>query len=115
MAFTELEARRNEAALRSFLDRCRPPAHIRSKLDIGYSVDGQVVEVFEIRPDWKDEKIIRNHAFARLRFFKSRGLWRLYWLRANLKWDIYEPHADHKHLERALAVIEADEYGCFFG
>ena len=53
MALTELEAARVRNAMQAFLERYRPPAHIRPKLDIGYRISGQSVEIFEIRPVWR--------------------------------------------------------------
>jgi len=115
MTFTELEAKRNESAVREFMEKRRPPPHIRSRLDIGYEFNGQVIDLFAIRPDWQDETTLRQHPFARIRYVKSQGEWRLYWKRADLKWHIYEPSPRHKFLKQALEVIHADAYCCFFG
>jgi hypothetical protein len=52
---------------------------------------------------------------ARVRYFRSRGEWQLYWRRQDLKWHLYEPSAIHKSLRSALHVVVADAYGCFFG
>ena len=37
-------------ALENFVERIRPPLHIREKLDIGYKIEDQSIFVFEIRP-----------------------------------------------------------------
>ena len=43
----------------AFIKKIRPPKEIRDKLDIGYRIDGQIIEIFEIRPNWANpvEKI----------------------------------------------------------
>lgn len=45
--------------MEAFLERKRPPEHIRPKLDIGYKIEGQSIIIHEIRPFWNDaSKII---------------------------------------------------------
>jgi hypothetical protein len=46
MALTELELKRCEKELQSFLERRRPPPHIRSEVDFGYRIVGHSVEHF---------------------------------------------------------------------
>ena len=53
MALTELKRQRCEKALSDFMARRRPPLHARDQLDLGYRMEGQSIEIFEIRPDWK--------------------------------------------------------------
>ena len=36
-------------------------------------------------------------------------------MRRDLKWHSYEPFPETKLFEAFLAVVERDEYGCFFG
>jgi hypothetical protein len=115
MAFTEAERAENLASLKWFVERHRPPEHLRSQVDIGYSIVGHTVEVFEIRPEWRDASSTRHLPFARVRFFRSREEWKLYWRRSDLKWYGYEPSEFHKSLRSALQVVDADAYGCFFG
>ena len=115
MAFTLQEAARNEAALRSFIEAIRPPVHIRKELDFDYSASGHAIELHEIRPDWQGREKLVYRPFARIRCFKTTGWWRLYWMRSDLKWHIYDPSADHRSLRAALEVVRADAYGCFFG
>lgn len=115
MAFNDIERACNLAALKWFLDQRRPPEHIRPQLDIGYAVVGQTTDVFEIRPDWQDQTATRHTPVARIRYVKSQDEWRLYWMRRNLKWHLYQPDPVHASLKDALAVVHADEQCCFFG
>ncbi|MFO1280488.1 MAG: hypothetical protein U1F04_13130 [Burkholderiaceae bacterium] len=71
MPFTDSERATNLAALKGLLDRRRPPERIRPRLDIGYAVVGQTVDVFEIRPDWQDPSTTRHTPVARVRFIRS--------------------------------------------
>ena len=115
MAFSEHERAANHAALKWFLARRSPSEHIRAQLDFGYAIVGHIVDVQGIRPGWQDKSITRQRAFARVRSVRAKDHWRLYWMRANLKWRLYEPQPLHDSLQEALAVIDDDRYGCFFG
>jgi hypothetical protein len=115
MPLSELELKRCEIALAAFMARHRPPAHIRDKLDFGYRVSGQSVEVFEIRPDWRDHSIKRETPVAKATFVRTQNHWRIFWMRRDLKWHSYEPDAEVKTLEAFLDVVGRDEYACFFG
>ena len=115
MAFSELERTANHAALKWFLARHEPPAHVRDKLDFGYAIVGHTVDLVEIRPDWQDKTTTRQRPFARIKFVRSHDEWRLYWMRGDLKWYLYEPAPLHENLQDALAVVDKDHHGCFFG
>ena len=65
MPFTDSERAANLAALKWFVHRRRPPEDIRPKLDIGYAVVEQTVDLFEIRPDWQDPSTTRHTPVAR--------------------------------------------------
>jgi len=115
MAFTDVERAENLATLKWFIEHRRPPEHLRSQVDFGYSVEGHIVDIFEVRPEWEDKTSTRHTPLARVRFFRTRGRWKLYWMRSDLKWHSYQPSELHKSLRSALHVVDADAYGCFFG
>ena len=115
MAFNELELKKIEKALSAFLEKRRPPAHIRSQLDLGYELSGQSVELFEIRPQWDDPATIHRHPFAKCTYVRAQNEWRVYWLRADLKLHRYEPVPTVPTIEKFLAIVDADRYCCFFG
>jgi len=52
-----------EKTIQEFLKKRRPPEEIRSQVDVGVTYKDQVVEIFEIRPQWDNPKIIRHHPF----------------------------------------------------
>lgn len=115
MALSEFEIRKCEKLLGEFIKKRRPPAHIRNELDLGYRIKGQSVEIFEIRPMWKnpDKKI--EETVAKTTYVKTRKAWRVYWQRADLKWHRYEPAPEVASLEEFLETVDRDEYACFFG
>ena len=102
--------------MNEYIERHRPPVHIRPELDIGYRISGQSVEIFEIRPAWRGEPgETMEQAVAKTTFVKTQGIWKIYWQRADLKWHRYEPDAEAPDLETFIKVVERDEYCCFYG
>lgn len=103
--------------IEEFITRIRPPVEIREKLDIGYVYEQNVLIIFEIRPfllDMKSGKKMKME-FAKIRYIKSRKLWKLYWMRASGKWELYEPYPESEILSILLEVIDEDGYGAFKG
>ena len=105
----------NEKKIQSYVNSKRPPIEIRDKLDFGYKYEGRTVELFAIRPKWNTKDEYQHIPYARIKYVKTLNIWKLYWQRASLKWVTYEPLPQSSNLEELLEVIEADEYGCFYG
>lgn len=104
-----------EKTIQEFLKKRRPPEGIRSQLDVGVTYENQVVEIFEIRPQWDDPKIIRHHPMAKSRYIKSKKIWKVYWMRASGKWEPYPLRPQVTHLSEFLDIVDRDELGCFWG
>jgi hypothetical protein len=115
MAFNDLDRKRIEEVMAAFLAKRRPPQHIRPELDIGYRLIEQSVEIFEIRPQWDNPSIIREHPFAKATYVRTQNLWKVFWKRADLKWHGYDPASTVQSIEEFLVAVDADPYGCFFG
>ena len=115
MTLSEFEIKKVKNAAEAFLAIKRPPPHIRKQLDIGCRIDNQSVEIFEIRPDWRDESVILEHSLAKATYVKTQKVWRIYWQRADLKWHSYEPVATVKTIEEFFDAVVDDSCGCFWG
>ena len=63
---TEFDTKRCEKLVSKFIERRRPPAHIRAKLDLSFRISGQSVEIFEVRPNWRDETNIREELWSKV-------------------------------------------------
>jgi hypothetical protein len=111
----DLERKRVENTLAAFVEKRRPPVHLRDKVDLGFRFDGRSVELFEIRPRWDKPAEKIEEAVAKARYLKSRDEWLVYWQRADLKWHKYGPTPEVDTLEAFLALVDEDEYACFFG
>ena len=101
--------------MESFILRNRPPVELRDKVDLGYSNQKNVIEIFEIRPIWSMPSETQQLPFAKIKYIKSRKIWKLYWMRASGKWQSYGPSPEYSNLEEALDEIDKDPFGCFKG
>ncbi|HLF86213.1 MAG TPA: DUF3024 domain-containing protein [Nitrospiria bacterium] len=52
---------------------------------------------------------------AKATYVKTQRIWRIYWQRAHLKWHCYEPNPEVGTIEDFIALVDNDEYACFFG
>ena len=41
MAFSELQLKKYEKVVKEFIEKNRPPIHLRKELDLGYKIEGQ--------------------------------------------------------------------------
>ena len=115
MALSEFERERFERMVSAFLEKRRPPPHVRPQLDLGFRIAGQSVELFEIRPRYDKPSEKLEHAFAKATYVNSQGVWRVFWQRADLKWHRYDPAPEVPSLEDFLQLVQEDKHACFFG
>lgn len=99
----------------SFIEKIRPPKEVRLQLDICYKIDKQSIIIFEIRPKWDDPKLKIECQIAKASFVKSDKLWKIYWMRSDLKWHSYKPKPVVGELSIFLKTVEEDKYNCFWG
>jgi len=113
MAFSEFEARRLAKVVGDFIEKRRPPAHLREQLDLIFAIEGQSVFLLEKRRLMEGEMIERP--FAKATWVQTQQAWKLYWQRADLQWHRYQPTATVATIEAFCDVVEEDLYGCFWG
>jgi len=104
-----------EQQVKDYIESKRPPIEVRKQLDIGYSYSDNVVEIYEIRPQWNDNTIIHNYSKAKAKYVKSKNEWNIYWFRETGKWSVYKPVPIVDNVSDFLTVIEEDSHGCFWG
>ncbi|MDP6526321.1 MAG: DUF3024 domain-containing protein [Kiritimatiellia bacterium] len=115
MALSEFECRKLEVELDRFIESTRPPLEIRDKLDTGYRVENQSVLLFEIRPRWDKPKDKMESPVAKATYSKTQEVWKIYWMRADLKWHRYEPMPTVDQLGDFLSLVDEDKHACFWG
>jgi hypothetical protein len=114
MAFSEIELKRIDRSVGEFCRRHTHPQHAH-ELRFVYRIEGHAVSIYEERPPWRGSGSWTSHGIARFRFYRSRGEWLLYWMRADLKWHRYEPAPATPDLQTLVKVVEDDEYCAFLG
>ncbi len=115
MAISEFETKRVEKFASEYVERHRPPAHIRAKVDVGFRISDQSLELFEIRPRWNNPNEIVELSFAKATFIKKSRTWKIYWMRQDLKWHSYEPAPEVSSFEEFLSIVSEDAHSCFRG
>jgi hypothetical protein len=115
MAFTELELKRIDNTVGELCRRDSPPEHA-SELRVVYDIDGHNVSMWEERPPWDGSPgEWSRHGIAKFRYFRSREEWTLYWMRADLKWHVFEPATPTTNLAALVRIVDENQYGAFFG
>lgn len=115
MAFSEFETKRIHKILERYVEKTRPPENLRDEVDLSFRLDGQSVEIFEIRPFRNDPKEKIEEPIAKATYVKTRNLWKVFWQRSDLKWHRYEPDPEVDAIEAFIKIVEKDDYACFFG
>ena len=115
MTLSEFEIKRCEKLVAEFILKRRPPPHIRAQLDLAFRISGQSIEIFEVRPDWRDKGKILEEPVAKATFNKRKLNWKVLWQRADMQWHSYQPNPVVGSVEEFLDIVQNDEYGCFFG
>ncbi|RCR70726.1 DUF3024 domain-containing protein [Larkinella punicea] len=101
--------------MENYIEKVRPPENIRKQLDLSYRIEDQSVILTEIRPIWNNPSESAEYSYAKATFIKSKNVWKIFWLRANLKWYSYEPMPEVSTLKEFLEIIDEDDYHCFKG
>ena len=114
MAFDDLELRRIANTVGAMCRRHSPP-QFENELKFVYEVDGHNVSVYEVRPRWDNPREQTKIGVARFKFVRARKEWKLYWMRRDLKWHLYDPSEIPKDLESLVKVVDEDRNGAFFG
>ena len=114
MAFSELELKLIENTVGKMCQN-RSPAHLRDQLRMTYKIINQSVEVYEARPRWKNPEEWTNMGVAKFLHIRTFKKWKLYWMREDLKWNLYRALPESATIERLVEEVDKDPYGAFFG
>lgn len=112
---SEFEKKRCAKLVAGFIEKRRPSPHLRTKIDLAFRVKGQSVEIYEVHPHYEDKNKIIEQPVAKATYNKSKGKWKIFWQRADLKWHSYGLAPEVNSIEHFLEVVDENLYGCFFG
>ncbi|HRH66950.1 MAG TPA: DUF3024 domain-containing protein [Bacteroidia bacterium] len=102
-------------AMENFISRKRPLEEIRNKVDLSYRIENQSIIIFEIRPAYNNPDKKLELDVAKTTFVKAKNHWKIFWMRADLKWHPYSPNEIVKSVNEFCELVEKDEHGCFWG
>ena len=68
-----------------------------------------------LRPAYLRPGEFMEHAVAKATYIKSRRIWKIYWMRADLEWHRYDPLPAVSTIDDFIVEVYRDPYGCFFG
>ena len=115
MAFTELEEKEIKREIERFLEAIRLPLEQREQLDFKVLIDNQSILIYEVRPNWRDKSKLQESEVAKATFVRSQKIWKIFWMRADLKWHRYPPMPQVTSLAEVFETVKEDECCCFFG
>ncbi len=105
----------NQAIETILWSKRRPPLNLRDQVREGQRIEGYTVDLFLNRPRWNNPEEWIEEPIARAKYIKSRNVWKIYWMRADLKWHLYEEPGEVKQFETVLQIVDQDDNGCFWG
>jgi hypothetical protein len=91
------------------------PASIRSKLRIGYRIEGNAVILYEERPAFRPPHEWREMVVAKFKYVGTRREWRLYCQHRDFRWHSYEARPAAPSFAKLLDEVDADPTGIFWG
>jgi hypothetical protein len=116
MAFTEGEIAAHMKVLEDcFWSHRRPPLHVRDQLREGQRFKNRSIELFFVRPAFQRPSEFVEEPIAKVQHMLARNVWRIFWMRCDLKWHAYPSCPQVPSLAKALRVIHEDVSCCFFG
>lgn len=115
MALSEFEIKRYEKIMGYFLEKHRPPLHIRAEVDLSYRLTGQSIVIFEIRAEMRETSKKIKINIAKATYVKTTKNWKVYWHKSDMKWHSYTPCPEVATLEEFGQLVGEDKHCCFFG
>ena len=73
------------------------------------------MEVFELRPKWDQLQEKTETPITKATYVKPKEVWKVFWMRRDLKWHRYDPAPEVSSLEEFAQVVHEDKHACLFG
>ncbi len=115
MPLPDHQLRASLRAAGDFLQKRRPRPEIRDQLDFKIEIKNRDVLLLEVRPRFDDPSKYLEHGVAKMKWVGTKNVWRLFWMRADMKWHSYGPKPEDQSIEALFEDVRRDQYGCFFG
>lgn len=115
MALDGLQSAEIIEALENFMEKRRPPKDMRNKVDLAYRIEDQSVIIYSIRPHWQNKSEKMEEPIAKTTWVHTQQVWKVFWMRADLKWHGYDPQPQVSTIEQFLELVNKDAHHCFWG
>ena len=99
----------------SYISKVRPPKEIRNQLDLSYEIADQSVILNEVRQRWNNLTEIMVNGYAKTTYVSSKNIWKVYYIRSDMKWHEYKPFPAVNNLKKFLQLVDEDKHNCFKG
>ena len=114
MALTEVQKAQVHKQLTAYCAK-RVPAAVRSKVRVGYRIEGNTVILYEERPAFRPPHDWQEMVVAKFTYVGTRRDWRLYCQHRDLRWHTYEALPAASSFAELLDEVDADPTGIFWG
>lgn len=91
------------------------PPHVQDQLKLKYTLQDPSIILYESRPQWNDPSRWIDLEVAKMTFVKKSMKWKLYWMRASGKWELYNNIEPIKDLQVCIDEIDTDPLCTFWG
>lgn len=115
MALNDIEQAKCKKVLSAYIERKRPPIEKRDQVDLAFRIEKQSVIIYEIRSDFRNSEEKIECEIAKTTFVRSNNHWKIFWMRADLKWHSYPPEPSVQSIEEFVEIVEKDANCCFWG
>ncbi len=105
----------DEKIIANYVESIRPPVEVRKIVDLGYTLSEKEVVLFEIRPISGETNRVAHYPFVKAKYVKVHKHWKIYWMSATGKWELYTPNPTVRDLAEFVDIVEGDELGYFRG
>ena len=114
MALPEIQKAQVDKLLTPYCAKRVPPP-VRSKVRVGYRIDGNAVILYEERPAFRPPHDWQEMAVAKFLYVGTQRERRLYCQHRDLKWHAYQALPLSSSFAKLLEEVDADPTGIFWG
>jgi hypothetical protein len=114
LALTEVQKAQVHKLLTAYCAKRVPPA-VRSKVRVGYRIEGNAVILYEERPAFRPSHDWQEMLVAKFTYVGTQREWRLYCQHRDLRWHTYQALPAASSFAELLNEVDADPTGIFWG
>ncbi|OBU07098.1 DUF3024 domain-containing protein [Morganella psychrotolerans] len=113
MAFNDIEVAQIKQCMNYFMEKYRPPKHIRDEHDLQYRIEDDSVVIFDVRQlAWSSGTV--EEMLAKITINRVSNSWSLFWSTENNEWRHYDAKMIGSFSD-AIKIIDEDATHRFFG